>query len=489
MPELAKATLQAVTADRDPQPFNGEEPVEVQFNPTSLKLKLSNETEGGRSRTRTKRQHMGQSSTVLTMDLVFDSADDYTLDANNVAQPVSVRTKTAILERFVVPASDDSQTPPRLRFRWEALELIGIVESLEIDFYFFAPNGAPLRAKVGLSIKEQDPKYMFLEAGSGARNDTNTQQAGGESSASPGSGTNGGGGKSSDRSRFALGGELAVDFAARMGLDPTAWRGLDADLGAGLSLSAGVEVGFSAGLSLSSGIGASAGVQAGLDVSLGAALGLEAEAGFNAAAGAMVSADTSAGFALAGAGGMGAAIEASKIVGSRVASESASLAYSTPGTSTRASTTTASLGGELARAAQTLGANDKSASSRATEVARPRQAHTPLASTGTRSYSAQQAAAPAPLPPTSDPRAVSFGFGVPLRERIATTTGQDQPRICTNDRTQSRRSEGAPRMRIDPTVPSWEQLPGRDKGREVADAAMAEKRAHPCGVLYTDKKR
>ena len=488
MPELTKASLQAVTADRDPQPFNNEEPLDVQFNPTSLKLKLTNQTEGGRSRTRTRRQHMGQSSTVLTLDLIFDSADDYTLDGNNAAQPVSVRTKTAMLERFVVPAGSNSQTPPRLKFKWEALEIIGIVESLDIDFDFFAPTGAPLRAKVGLSIKEQDPKYMFLESGSGARDDSDTQTAGGGSSAAPGSGTNGGGGGNSDRSRKALDGESAPEFAARMGLDPSAWRGLDVDLSAGLSLSAGVEVGFSAGLSLSAGIGASVGVQAGLDLSLSASLGLEAKAGFSAAAGAMVSADSSAGFALAGAGGVGAAIETSKIVEAQLASEAASLAFSGPRASEQAATPAAGTGGELAKAARTLGSNDKSASARAGEVSSPGQKHTPLRSSGARTYSAQEASASAPLPPTSDPRAVSYGFGVPLRQRITTTAGQDQPRVCTTDRAHSRRSEGPPRMRTDPTIPPWEQLPARDQGRDLADAATAGRRAHPCGVLYTGDK-
>jgi len=309
MAALEKAKLQEVSADANETTIG--DPVSVQFNPTSLKLKLTNKVEGGRARARQRRQHSGSGSTVLTMELVFDSADDGT-----DAAPVSVRTKTAIVEKYVVPLTDGSETPPRLRFEWNDLVVSGIVESLDIDFDLFAADGTPLRAKVSLSIKEQEAKYQFLEAGAGNRNSSNTNLAseGNPSSSQPGGGTNdpsGGGNNSSDRSATALEGESPAEFAARQGLDPSAWRGLDVDLGLDLSLEAGVEIGFSAGLSLNAGVGITAGIQAGVDISLEAAVGLNVSASANATAG--MSADTAAGFALSSAGGVSAAIETVKI--------------------------------------------------------------------------------------------------------------------------------------------------------------------------------
>ena len=80
MANLVKAQLQEVLANQN-QKVEGSA-IPVQFNPASLRLKLTNQSSGGRSRGRQARQNNGQSSTVLSMDLIFDSADEGT-----VAQP------------------------------------------------------------------------------------------------------------------------------------------------------------------------------------------------------------------------------------------------------------------------------------------------------------------------------------------------------------------------------------------------------------------
>ncbi len=184
MSELQKATLQEVSADEQQTPRS--EPVPVQFNPTTLRLRLTNQVEGGRSNARQRRQQTGASSNVLSMDLIFDSADEGTADS-----PVSVRTKTGIVEKFVVPPVGNPDPPPRLKFQWDELILIGIVESVDINFEHFASNGAPLRAKVSLSIKEQKSEYQFLQGGAGSRSSAgSTPPGGGGSAVSPGAGTN-----------------------------------------------------------------------------------------------------------------------------------------------------------------------------------------------------------------------------------------------------------------------------------------------------------
>src|SRR5712671_3381630 len=108
---LKKATLQEIKADASAAPLGDE--IEVQFNPASLKLELANRVEGGDTRGRQNRQYLGKTSTTLTFDLHFDTADQGTPDA-----PVSVRTLTAAVERFVLPRGEgNSKTkPPKARF-------------------------------------------------------------------------------------------------------------------------------------------------------------------------------------------------------------------------------------------------------------------------------------------------------------------------------------------------------------------------------------
>jgi hypothetical protein len=167
---------------------------------------------------------------------VFDSADE-----GSDATPRNVREKTALVEKFVVPKieGENKQAPPKVRFHWGRLVIEGLVDSVNIDFDHFAADGTPLRAKVGLSIKEQDSKYQFLQSGPGANRQSNATSPGGATAGAPGSSGSGG-----DRSALSLAGESAADFAARVGVDPGAWRGLAAGLDSTLSLQAGLEIGF-----------------------------------------------------------------------------------------------------------------------------------------------------------------------------------------------------------------------------------------------------
>ncbi|HXU44877.1 MAG TPA: hypothetical protein VN783_05085, partial [Thermoanaerobaculia bacterium] len=307
--QLKKATLQEISSDQQGQPVG--DPVEVQFNPTTLHLTISNQVEGGDTRGRQARQYIGSSSTVLTCDLVFDTADEGTTDS-----PRSVREKTAIVERFVLPKEDGKEAPPKLRFHWGELILDGVVNSVSIDFDHFAADGTPLRAKVALSLQEQNAKYQFLEAGPGANRQGNAPAPGALSLGAVGGASLGlSAGLSIGASAglsvglsaglgaqasLALDGESAAEFAARVGVDPSAWRGLDADLSGGLSLGAGAEVAFSADLSASLGPGAGAGFAAGSSGSLQSSFGLDAQgavAGGGGAAAAVL-AERQAGFAL-----------------------------------------------------------------------------------------------------------------------------------------------------------------------------------------------
>ena len=296
-PGLQKAALIELKPDGTPagDPLG----VPVQFNPATMKLTITNSTEGGESKGKQTRQFLGSSSATLAIELMFDTADE-----GDTANPVSVRLRTAIVEKYVLPESQtpQKQAPPKLKFQWGPLVMVGVVDSVTIDLDHFAANGTPLRAKVGLTIKEQNPKDQLGIIGAGA----NTQAA--PPPGQPDAGLPGSGPAASTQSAAAIGGETAADFAARMGLDPSAWRGLDIGGSASLSLGAGLEVGFSADLSISAGLGVTVGFEAGVSASLDASVGLDVSASVGISASASFSADVSAGLAVSAAGGVSAAI-------------------------------------------------------------------------------------------------------------------------------------------------------------------------------------
>jgi hypothetical protein len=422
MSGLEKATLTKLSNDRSDREEG--EPIPVQFNPATLKLTLSNQTEGGQSTGRTQRQYTGNSSTELAFDLVFDTADEDDGSGN----PRSVREKTAAVEQFVLSQGSGKgrKSPPRVKFHWGKLIVKGVITSVAIDFELFAQDGTPLRAKMGISIKEQDAKYELLEAGPGSSREGGAPPPGGASAAGPG----GTGSGRTDRTGIALGGESVADFALRMGLDPGAWRGLAAGLESTLSLSAGVQIDFDASLSLSAGVGVSAGVEADLGSTLEASLGLEPEGTGSAGS---TGSPTSPGFALSAAGGVGAAVETVKIARAQDAARSAARSFGATGVSTSASVATGSAPAAV------------SGASVAVAPAAPAAPAPGVPSAAPTTYA----------PPRADGRATSYGFGVPLRPRVGGAAETSQGVVALQPYP---RATAVPATR-DPTVPAWEQLP------------------------------
>ncbi|MFI6151716.1 hypothetical protein ACIBCA_03355 [Kitasatospora sp. NPDC051170] len=297
MAELAHATLQrlAVTkagAKDQPPRVKGEGPVvEVQFNPVSLRLSRNNNVDRGGTSTRTqKRQNPAQEGATLSFDLAFDTAEQ-----GGPGAYVDVRGWTAVVRQFVEPPPQkQGDPPPVVRFVWGTFRFNGIVTQVTEELDLFAPDGTPLRAKVAVTIAEQDFAYEANEKGAGRRDARAATDPG---ATRPGTAPGTAGTARPQQLVQARAGESAQQLLARLGLDPAAWRGamrgLDSPLAlaAGFSVQLGVEVETGGGVGLSAGFAGEAAATsvAGLAGALGPGSAGE-EAGFALSAGGGIAA-------------------------------------------------------------------------------------------------------------------------------------------------------------------------------------------------------
>lgn len=337
MSALAHATLtrlrqvQRTANDKPAKPVEDGDPLAVQFNPATLKISRKNNVDRGGVTTQTqKRQHPAQEAATLSFDLEFDTSEQGTTAAR-----VSVRQWTALVRQFVEPHPDrPTDPPPAVRFRWGTFSFDGIIDQVTEDLDHFAPDGTPLRAKVAVSIAEQNFQYEANEQGAGAKTADNATPPG---TASPGASPGSSGTDRPQRVVEAQGGESAAQLLARQGLDPEAWRGAMRDVDDPLSLPAGTPVQLGPEVSSGGrGIGLSAGFAAGSArtsvAALSAALGAAPPAGQPAPGGPGPAATAAAGFALAAAGGVAAAAAAVRRaeVQRRTVQATASFAVPTP---------------------------------------------------------------------------------------------------------------------------------------------------------------
>jgi len=146
--------------------------VDVQFNPTTLKVSLSNTLkENQRNGNSRSTQYVDKSSSSLTVELIFDTTYIEAAPSNNanrIEQGSDVRDQTKkIAERFLKPVGSGSrmQAPKRCLFQWGSFEFVGLVESYEETLDFFSKEGRPLRATVSLKLKED--RYQFRQRTSG----------------------------------------------------------------------------------------------------------------------------------------------------------------------------------------------------------------------------------------------------------------------------------------------------------------------------------
>lgn len=242
MSELRKARLAEMTATDNPTEVK-DSSVLVPFNPTSLRVQISNKTAGGAQAGAQARQRPGTGEMQVSFDLIFDVADD----------GGDVLEQTKMVERFVRPqgTAPGKEAPPRVLFEWGTFMVQGTMDSANIDLDLFDAEGTPLRAKVSVSIKGQDPRWVYKSppAPKGPGAGAGSGQ-GGQPLAPAGTPGTSGSSSALDKLVQAMPGESLQQLAARHGLDPSAWRALASGLSNPLKLALGQEVGLPVGLSL-----------------------------------------------------------------------------------------------------------------------------------------------------------------------------------------------------------------------------------------------
>lgn len=491
MGELAKAKLEKVLSDAAETPDG--EAFPVQFNPSSLKIKVTNTIEGGRSTARQVRQQTGNSSRTLSLELIFDTADEGTTKT-----PVSVREKTKQLEQFISTPQSNPDPPPRLKFQWGDLIWVGISDNIDISLDHFAENGYPLRAKVSLSIKEQDPQIQFQP---GNRDSGSASPPGGKAGL-PGSGTNLGfsagisagisagfsagigvsagisagiGISAGAKIGVALDGETGAEFAARVGVDPEAWRGLETDLSSGASLNAGTQIGFNPSLSSSAGVGTTGGVNASKSINGFAASGLNlgtsensqtVNSAINPANSAAINPDL-AGKAMSSLGGVDASIQHIKINQETEKTQASIQAFGMDFTPV---------------IAQPVGYKSSAAGNSATTRAITRA---PLVKSGIASHSESLNASALPPPERVDTRASTFGKGIPLQPLFGVSQVQQTQKVYSSRVPFQQQSNQIP-MSNNACTPFWVALPSVDDSRDKTDSLEMKKSVKPCAVKACD---
>ncbi|SRR5258705_6584692 len=89
----------------------------------------------------------------LTVELLADTSD--TLK--------DVREVYVNKLRGLLRIRSESHAPPIVNFVWSKNEFRGVIESLNVTYVLFSPEGIPLRAKLSLTLKEYRPVEIQLK--------------------------------------------------------------------------------------------------------------------------------------------------------------------------------------------------------------------------------------------------------------------------------------------------------------------------------------
>jgi hypothetical protein len=335
----------------------------------------------------TRRNRPNEGHATLSVELEFDTAE-----GGPDGFPLDVRKLTQNVRQFIEPPKDaPKKAPPRIRFEWGAFRFDGIVTHLGEEIDYFDTHGTALRAKVTLSITGQDPAFEANVSGPGARDDKAATKPGATQNST---GPNAPPTSNPTQAVAAQGGESVQQLLSRQGADPATWRSAMAGLTSPLDLAAGTPVQLGPSATVDAGIGVTAGFSAGAGI--GDVTSADSSTGASADGTVGFAAEASVGFALSAGGGVAAAVGRTLSRAAEQAIANARGSFDVPGSA--------------AAGPEASGGVSPGGVSGAVSPGGPGGVVSPGGAGG--------AGGPQSTAPVVDPRAVSYGLGVPLRPRI-----------------------------------------------------------------------
>lgn len=277
---LLKAKLVQIKWDENNQAQDdggGKNDVPVQFNPATLRVTYTNSNKGGKQPGGSSTQYVGESSTKLAVELLFDTTetgDDVRAATEKLTFFINARKENQQND------SDSHRVPPGVSFRWGSFIFNGLVDSIDETLDYFSEEGVPLRATISLSISRQMAEFLSQATtaggGGGAPEQVRIKPLQSVPKGKTLQAAAGQSGKSADWKSIAAANNID---------DPLRLKaGALIDMNAGVSASASAGVSFNASASASASASAGASASASASASAGASLqtGAGASATFTA---------------------------------------------------------------------------------------------------------------------------------------------------------------------------------------------------------------
>ncbi len=149
---LSRLTITKLTKNGNSFQVTNEK-FEVQFNPTTLKVKKQNAWEFGQTtgKNLSSASFIGGKPQSQTFDLLFDSTDT----GASVLTKFNNLLKLAKVDATKTDAVTNVGEPPFVKVQWGSyISFTAAIKDLDIDFLMFKADGTPLRAKVTLTMQE-----------------------------------------------------------------------------------------------------------------------------------------------------------------------------------------------------------------------------------------------------------------------------------------------------------------------------------------------
>lgn len=148
--------------------------VEVQFNPSTLKVTYANQIQTGGESTGSSMQFVGKGTSKLAIELIFDVSGPRSQNVKDVRQ--LTRAVAVFMSPVPEGSGDDTRyRVPGVRFEWGTFTFDGVIEGMDETLELFSEDGYPLRATVSLNMSYQG---ISLADKSTARNNAATPSPG-----------------------------------------------------------------------------------------------------------------------------------------------------------------------------------------------------------------------------------------------------------------------------------------------------------------------